>query len=87
MTMGTLHELASLEDKGEFIRRHIGPSEAEIAAMLKVVGADSLEDLAARTVPARSACASRCRCPRRCRRRRRSRSCARSASATKRCAP
>ncbi|HZF76063.1 MAG TPA: glycine dehydrogenase, partial [Acetobacteraceae bacterium] len=49
--MGTLHELASLEDKGEFIRRHIGPSEAEIAAMLKVVGADSLEDLAARTVP------------------------------------
>jgi glycine dehydrogenase len=51
MTMGTLRELASLEDKGEFIRRHIGPSESEIAAMLKVVGADSLEDLAARTVP------------------------------------
>ncbi len=37
--MSTLAELASLEDKGEFIRRHIGPSEAEVAAMLQAVGA------------------------------------------------
>ncbi|MBX9697849.1 MAG: glycine dehydrogenase (aminomethyl-transferring), partial [Acetobacteraceae bacterium] len=47
-----LDELTALEDQGEFGRRHIGPSEAEIAAMLRVVGAGSLEELAARTVPA-----------------------------------
>jgi len=32
-------------------RRHIGPSVAEIAAMLKVVGATSLDDLMDQTVP------------------------------------
>jgi glycine dehydrogenase len=32
-------------------RRHIGPSPAEMAAMLKVVGADSLDALIAETVP------------------------------------
>ena len=46
-----LRELAALEDHGAFAARHIGPSEAEIAEMLRVVGAASLEDLAARTVP------------------------------------
>jgi glycine dehydrogenase len=50
--MSTLTELAALEDHGEFIRRHIGPSEAEVASMLKEVGVESLEALAARTVPA-----------------------------------
>jgi glycine dehydrogenase len=50
--MNAIAELSALEDKGEFARRHIGPSESEIAAMLKVVGAESLEALAARTVPA-----------------------------------
>ncbi|MBU8547117.1 MULTISPECIES: aminomethyl-transferring glycine dehydrogenase [Roseomonadaceae] len=50
--MSAIADLAALEDKGEFARRHIGPSDAEIAAMLKVVGTDSLEALAARTVPA-----------------------------------
>jgi glycine dehydrogenase len=50
--MSILNELASLEDHGEFIRRHIGPSEAEVAAMLAEVGAEDLADLAARTVPA-----------------------------------
>ena len=49
--MNAVRELNELEDKGEFARRHIGPSEAEIAAMLKVVGASSLEELSARTVP------------------------------------
>jgi len=34
-----------------FARRHLGPGEAEIAEMLEVVGAASLEDLAAQTVP------------------------------------
>ena len=33
-------------------RRHIGPSPAEIAEMLKVVGASSLDDLIDQTVPA-----------------------------------
>ncbi|MGK7869463.1 aminomethyl-transferring glycine dehydrogenase [Falsiroseomonas sp. E2-1-a20] len=50
--MNAIAELSALEDKGEFARRHIGPSDSEIAAMLKVVGAESLEALAARTVPA-----------------------------------
>ncbi len=34
-----------------FSRRHIGPSPIEIAAMLKVVGVDSLDDLIAQTMP------------------------------------
>ncbi|MES2710773.1 MAG: glycine dehydrogenase (aminomethyl-transferring), partial [Pseudomonadota bacterium] len=50
--MNDLDQLTLLEDRQEFSRRHIGPSEAEIEAMLKVVGATSLSDLAARTVPA-----------------------------------
>jgi glycine dehydrogenase len=41
-----------LEQKDDFIRRHIGPSDADIAAMLKIVGAESLDDLTARSVPA-----------------------------------
>ena len=45
-------ELIALEAHYAFDRRHIGPSEAEIAEMLKAVGARSLEELAARTVPA-----------------------------------
>jgi glycine dehydrogenase len=44
--------LDALEDHGAFAPRHIGPSEADIAAMLRVVGLPSLEALAARTVPA-----------------------------------
>ncbi|MBV1800032.1 aminomethyl-transferring glycine dehydrogenase [Siccirubricoccus sp. G192] len=50
--MNTLAQLAALEEHDEFTRRHIGPSESEIAEMLQVVGAGSLDDLAARTVPA-----------------------------------
>ena len=33
-------------------RRHIGPSPAEMAEMLKVVGADSLDALIEQTIPA-----------------------------------
>jgi glycine dehydrogenase len=47
-----LDELLALEDHGAFAARHIGPSPAEVAAMLKVVGIDSLDALADRTVPA-----------------------------------
>ena len=35
----------------EFIRRHIGPSKKDIDKMLKVVGANSLDDLINKTVP------------------------------------
>ncbi|RDV29107.1 aminomethyl-transferring glycine dehydrogenase [Alteromonas aestuariivivens] len=44
--------LAQLEQKNAFIRRHIGPGEQEIQAMLETVGAESLDDLMAQTVPA-----------------------------------
>ena len=46
-----LDALRALEDQGEFAQRHVGPSEADIAAMLRVVGAASLEEMSARTVP------------------------------------
>ena len=35
----------------EFIKRHIGPSDEDIDVMLKVVGANSLDDLINKTVP------------------------------------
>jgi glycine dehydrogenase len=46
-----LDDLATLEDSAEFARRHIGPGPDDIVEMLRVVGADSLEAMAARTVP------------------------------------
>ena len=49
--MDALAELATLEAADSFVSRHIGPSEADIAAMLHVVGAATLNDLAAKTVP------------------------------------
>ena len=49
--MDQLAELSALEAEEGFVARHIGPSEAEIAAMLRVVGAASLEELAGRAVP------------------------------------
>ena len=41
-----LAELAELEAADGFVARHIGPSEADIAAMLHAVGAATLDDLA-----------------------------------------
>ena len=49
--MDALAELAALEAADSFVARHIGPSETDIAAMLRVVGAVTLDDLAAKTVP------------------------------------
>jgi len=46
-----LAELTDLEENDGFVRRHIGPSESDIAAMLGALGAASLDDVAARTVP------------------------------------
>ncbi len=49
--MDQLAELAELEAADGFVARHIGPSEVDVAAMLRVVGTASLPDLAAKTVP------------------------------------
>ncbi len=49
--MRPLDELTQLEAADSFVARHVAPSEAEIDAMLKAVGAVTLEDLAAKTVP------------------------------------
>ena len=48
----SLDELSRLEASDEFIRRHIGPDEADIARMLHAVDAANLDELARRTVPA-----------------------------------
>ena len=47
--MDVVAELAALEDS--FVARHVAPAEADIATMLRVVGADSLQALAVQTVP------------------------------------
>ncbi|MCC6441112.1 MAG: glycine dehydrogenase (aminomethyl-transferring), partial [Rhodanobacteraceae bacterium] len=44
--------LRDLEHHDAFIERHIGPNDAEIAAMLKVIGHDSLESMTDAIVPA-----------------------------------
>jgi glycine dehydrogenase len=44
--------IQDLEQRTDFIRRHIGPSESDIAAMLRTVGASSLDDLTNKAVPA-----------------------------------
>jgi glycine dehydrogenase len=41
----------SLSHPDQFVRRHIGPNAAETAAMLKVVGCDSLDALVDAAVP------------------------------------
>lgn len=43
--------LDALQYNGEFIDRHIGPSEAQIAQMLQALNLKSLDDLIASTVP------------------------------------
>jgi len=45
-------KLAELEGRDEFVARHLGPRAADIAAMLAAVGATSMEELMAQTVPA-----------------------------------
>ncbi len=44
--------LAELEAGDEFVARHIGPRETDIATMLAAIGATSLDQLIAQTVPA-----------------------------------
>ena len=43
--------LNELESRGDFIRRHIGPTPQEIAAMLEAIGLKSLDEVVARAVP------------------------------------
>jgi len=49
--MDALAELAALEAADSFVARHVAPSDGEIGEMLQAVGAATLDDLAARTVP------------------------------------
>ena len=42
----------SVQNQGVFVSRHIGPDEGQIRDMLKTVGAESLDALARKTVPA-----------------------------------
>ncbi len=44
--------LSELEQKDDFIRRHIGPGEVQIAEMLATLGVSSIEELIDKTVPA-----------------------------------
>ena len=44
--------LEELEDRGEFIRRHVAPSDADVASMLDVLGLRSLAELVEKAVPA-----------------------------------
>ena len=51
--MRSEQESSSLLDASDtFVHRHIGPDEAEVAAMLSAVGAASLDALSDETVPA-----------------------------------
>ena len=43
--------LAQLEDHDGFVARHIGPNDAEIATMLKLIGHDSLDAMTEAIVP------------------------------------
>ena len=52
MTAARRRSLAELENASDFVRRHIGPGDAEIAAMLEALEIDSLATLIERTVPA-----------------------------------
>ena len=51
MSQKTSPSLRDLENHGAFIERHIGPNDAEIAEMLRVVGHDSLDTLTDAIVP------------------------------------
>jgi glycine dehydrogenase len=50
--MSNTPSLRELEHHGAFLERHIGPNDAEIAHMLRIVGHDSLEAMTDAIVPA-----------------------------------
>jgi glycine dehydrogenase len=43
---------SQLDPPADFVRRHVGPSEEDVASMLSTLGLDSLDALVAATVPA-----------------------------------
>jgi glycine dehydrogenase len=47
----TVHRKPAVEPAATFVRRHIGPSPRDVAAMLETVGAKSLNELMATTLP------------------------------------
>src|ERR1700726_2505917 len=47
----TAHRKPAIEPATTFARRHIGPSPRDVAAMLEAVGAKSLDELMAQTLP------------------------------------
>src|SRR5260221_2787632 len=47
----TMHHRQGNEPAASFVRRHIGPSPRDVAAMLETVGAKSLSALMAETLP------------------------------------
>src|SRR5258708_10746251 len=47
----TMHHQSANEAAASFVRRHIGPSPRDVAAMLETVGAKSLAALMAETLP------------------------------------
>ncbi len=50
--MSNAKSLEQLEQKQDFIRRHIGPSPAQVSEMLSALGVSSVEELIGQTVPA-----------------------------------
>ncbi len=50
--MSNAKSLEQLEQKQDFIRRHIGPSPAQVNEMLSALGVSSVEELIGQTVPA-----------------------------------
>ncbi|MFT4926436.1 MAG: glycine dehydrogenase [Phenylobacterium sp.] len=51
MTHSPTHSLEQLEQKQDFIRRHIGPTAEQADAMLKTLGVANIEELISSTVP------------------------------------
>jgi len=45
------NDFHALEQQDAFVRRHIGPGDAEIAAMLRTIGCASLDELTQKSVP------------------------------------
>jgi glycine dehydrogenase len=51
MTQVSSHSLAQLEQKEDFIRRHIGPTATQASEMLSCLGVSSMDELISQTVP------------------------------------
>ncbi len=49
--MDDLEALSALEAADQFVARHIGPDDGDIAAMLRLIGRSSLDDAASAAVP------------------------------------